>query len=76
MDVFSVYEGSNSISFKNRMRYGKQGILVLKKIKDEYPDDKYLLSKKSDNGKYVDNNLFETINRFIYEYKHVKNNFL
>ena len=44
----------------------------LKKINDKYPDDEYLLSKKSDNGKYIDNNLFETINKFIYDYKHTE----
>lgn len=72
IDVFSVYDASNPISFKNKVRYGKQCILVLKKIKDKYPDDKYLLKKKFDKGKYIDNNLFETINKFIYDYKHVE----
>lgn len=70
LDVFSVYDGPNSISFDNGLNIHKQCILVLKKINEKYPDDEYLLSKKFDNNKYIDNTLFEKINKFIYEYKH------
>ena len=70
LDVFSVYEGPNSISFDNGLNIHKQCVLVLKKINEKYPDDEYLLSKKFDNSKYIDNNLFEKINKFIYDYKH------
>lgn len=69
LDVFSVYE-PYSISFEKGLNIHKQCVLVLKKINDKYPTDEYLLSKKSDKGKYIDNNLFETINKFIYDYKH------
>ena len=72
IDVFSIYDTSNPISFENGLNIVKQCVLVLKKINDKYPDDEYLLSKKSDNGKYIDNNLFETINKFIYDYKHTE----
>ena len=33
-------------------------------------NDYYLLSKKSDGGRYIDNQLFNKINKFIYDYKH------
>ena len=72
LDVFSVYDSSNSISFEKGLNIHKQGILVLKKINDKYPNDEYLLSKKYDNGEYIDNKLFELINKFIYDYKHAK----
>ena len=72
IDVFSVFDASNPISFDNLLRMGKQCILVLKKINDKYPSDEYLLSKKFDDGMYIDNNLFETINKFIYDYKHAE----
>lgn len=70
LDVFSVYDASNSISFEEGLNIHKQCVLVLKKINEKYPDDEYLLSKKFDNGKYIDNKLFETINKFVYDYKH------
>ena len=70
LDVFSVYGPSNPISFENRIGQYKQCILVLKKINEEYPNDYYLLSKKSDGGRYIDNQLFNKINKFIYDYKH------
>ena len=72
IDVFSVYDESNPISFEKGLGSHKQAVLVLKKIKDKYPDDEYLLKKKFDYGKYFDNNLFETINKFIYDYKHAE----
>lgn len=72
LDVFSVYDATNSISFENGLNIPKQCVLVLKKINEKYPDDEYLLSKKSGNGNYVDNNLFEIINKFIYDYKHAE----
>lgn len=70
LDVFSVYGSSNPISFETGLGHHKQCILVLKKINEEYPKDYYLLSKKSDGGRYIDNNLFNKINKFIYDYKH------
>lgn len=72
IDVFSIYDESNPISFNNLLWYGNQCVLVLKKINDKYPSDEYLLSKKFDDSKYIDNNLFETINKFIYDYKHAE----
>ena len=71
LDVFSIY-APNSISFEKGLNIHKQCVLVLKKINDKYPSDDYLLSKKFDNGRYIDNNLFETINKFIYDYKHAE----
>lgn len=72
LDVFNVYDSSNAISFDDGLNIHKQCVLVLKKIKDKYPNDEYLLSKKFSTGKYVDNNLFELINKFIYDYKHAE----
>lgn len=71
LDVFSVYDTSD-YSFEDRLGFHRQCVLVLKKINDKYPDDEYLLSKKSDNGKYIDNILFEKINKFVYDYKHAE----
>lgn len=72
IDVFSVYDQSNSIFLDTGLGSYIQCVLVLKKIKDKYPNDSYLLSKKFNKGKYIDNNLYETINQFIYDYKHAE----
>ena len=72
LDVFSVYDDHNSISFEKELGSHKQCVLVLKKINDKYPLDEYLMSKKYDYSKYIDNNLFESINKFIYDYKHAE----
>lgn len=72
LDVFNIYKTSNPNLFENGLNIHRQCVLVLKKIKDKYPNDEYLLSKKFDTGKYIDNNLFEIINRFIYDYKHLE----
>jgi len=44
-----------------------QNVMVLRKIKDEFPDDEYLLGKNEKSDRK--NTVYENINKIIYEFK-------
>jgi hypothetical protein len=72
LDVFDITPPKDSPEYPFDLPLGEyiQNVMVLRKIKDEFPDDEFLLGKnaKSDTRNMV----YERINKIIYEFK--KNN--